>query len=81
MSDESLFAGFEGMRMSVDQVVELAVEALRRSGYGIFAEGGHPEDIVAGLTPALEAVAVGYSEGYRRGRKDGKTLAAWKEKA
>lgn len=53
------------------EVVGWAVEALQRCNFmgakdGIIA--GHPEDVVAALVPALEAVAVGFHEGYRLGR-------------
>lgn len=62
------------MSMTVDitDVVEWAVEALKRSGFRGLDEGMHPEDWAAAITPAIEAVAVGYAEGYRRGLIDGK---------
>lgn len=50
------------------ELMEMALEALRRSN-ALFTESGHPEDIVASLCPAMEAVAVGFGEGYRRGRE------------
>lgn len=46
------------------ELLELAIEALKRSGFSI--DRGHPEDLSAALVPAIEAVAVGYGEGYRR---------------
>lgn len=42
-------------------LLELATEALRRSG--MYNECGHPEDLAAGLTPAIEAVALGFGAG------------------
>jgi hypothetical protein len=36
-------------------------------------EPGHPEDLAAHLGPALEAVAVGYGEGYKRGLSEART--------
>ena len=62
-----------GMNVTLTELLELAGEALQRAGYKHFQEG-HPEDMVAALVPALEAVAVGYSEGYRRGRADMKRI-------
>jgi len=62
-----------GFRVAHTEVVEWAIEALTRANYGGIENGtfiGHPEDVVAALAPALEAVAVGYAEGYRRGRAD-----------
>lgn len=42
-------------------LLELATEALKRAG--MHNDYGHPEDLVAGLTPALEAVAIGFGAG------------------
>lgn len=42
-------------------LLELATEALKRSG--MYNECGHPEDLAAGLTPAIEAVALGFGAG------------------
>lgn len=42
-------------------LLELATEALKRTG--MYNEFGHPEDLAAGLTPAIEAVAVGFGAG------------------
>lgn len=42
-------------------LLELATEALKRTG--MYNECGHPEDLAAGLTPAIEAVAVGFGAG------------------
>ena len=44
-------------------LLELATEALKRAG--MHNDYGHPEDLVAGLTPALEAVAIGFGAGVR----------------
>ena len=62
-----------GMKVTLTELLELASEALQRTGYYNFEEG-HPEDLVAALVPTLEAIAVGYSEGYRRGRADMKQI-------
>lgn len=62
----------KGMRVSHEHVVDLAIEALKRSGYSGLDEGMHPEDWAAALVPAIEAVALGYGEGYRNGLKDGR---------
>ena len=53
------------------EIVKWAVEALQRSNFIAVQDGiiaGHPEDVVTALTPALEAVAIGFHEGYRLGR-------------
>ena len=42
-------------------LLELATEALKRTGMHI--KCGHPEDLAAALTPAIEAVAVGFGAG------------------
>lgn len=42
-------------------LLELATEALKRCG--MYNECGHPEDLAAGLTPAIEAVALGFGAG------------------
>lgn len=42
-------------------LLELATEALKRAG--MYNECGHPEDLAAGLTPAIEAVALGFGAG------------------
>lgn len=54
--------------MTPQELLDLAIEALKRSGFSI--ENGHPEDLASAIIPAMEAVAVGYSEGYRRARHD-----------
>ena len=59
-----------GMRVSIDEVVEWALKALKRSGYNGLDEGMHPEDWAATIVPAIEAIGIGYSEGYRRGLAD-----------
>jgi hypothetical protein len=51
------------------ELLELAIEALKRSNWHL--EKGHPEDLVAGLVPALEAVAVGFGAGIRWAREHG----------
>ncbi len=53
------------MEMTYAELFELAIEALSRTG--MLNEPGHPEDLAAHLGPALESVAVGYGEGYKRG--------------
>lgn len=60
----------QGMRVSIEEVIEWAVEALKRNGYTGLDEGMHPEDWAATIIPAIEAVGIGYSEGYRRGLAD-----------
>lgn len=60
----------EGMRVPINDVVEWAVEALKRTGYKGLDEGMHPEDWAAAIVPAIEAVGIGFSEGYRRGLAD-----------
>lgn len=62
----------QGMRVPYEEVIEWAMESLRRSGYRGLDEGMHPEDWAAAITPAIEAVALGYGEGYRRGFADGR---------
>jgi hypothetical protein len=59
------------MHMSYAELVELAREALKRANMA--NEPGHPEDLAAALAPAIDAVALGFGEGYRRGFKEGKT--------
>lgn len=54
-----------------EDLLKLAVEALDRTKMN--NSPGHPEDLVAHLVPALEAVAVGYTEGYRAGREHGRS--------
>lgn len=61
-----------GMNVDISEVVEWAVEALKRGGVRGLDEGMHPVDWAAAITPAIEAVAVGYAEGYRRGLHDGR---------
>ena len=61
-----------GMRVDISEVIKWAVESLERSGYRGLTEGMHPEDWAAAITPAIEAVAIGFAEGYRRGLYDGK---------
>lgn len=68
-----------GMRMSHVELVDLAMEALRRANYMSLDDGMHPEDWAAALVPAIEAVAIGFSEGYARGRTDMKQILAEKE--
>lgn len=66
---------WSGFRVSHDEVVELAVEALHRSNHAGVEDGtltGHPEDVAAALVPALEAVAVGFARGYQMGLADGR---------
>ncbi len=62
------------MHMSYAELVELAVEALQRSNMA--SEPGHPEDLAAALNPAIDAVALGFGEGFRRGRRQGMEGAA-----
>jgi len=59
------------MRMTYQELVELAVEAIKRSNMH-FPDPGHPEDIAAALCPAIDAVALGFGEGYRQGVKYGR---------
>lgn len=61
-----------GMKVSLSELTEWAVEALKRSGFHGLDDGMHPEDWAAAITPTIEAVAVGYAEGYRLGLRDGK---------
>lgn len=61
-----------GMRVDLSELTGWAVEALKRSGFRSLDEGMHPEDWASAITPAIEAVALGYAEGYRRGLHDGK---------
>lgn len=42
-------------------LLELATEALKRTG--MYIKCGHPEDLAAALTPAIEAVALGFGAG------------------
>lgn len=58
------------MRVSASELLGMALEALERSGHDTTPM--HPEDWALALTPAIEAVAVGYGEGYRRGVKHGR---------
>jgi hypothetical protein len=58
------------MRVSASELLGMALEALERSGHG--TKPMHPEDWAAALTPAIDAVAVGYGEGYRRGLRRGR---------
>lgn len=51
--------------VSAEELLAMALDALGRSGFRI--EPMHPEDWAAALCPAIEAVAVGYGEGHRRG--------------
>ena len=44
-------------------LLELATEALKRTG--MYIKCGHPEDLAAALTPAIEAVALGFGAGVR----------------
>lgn len=69
-----------GMRVDIHEVVEWATEALKRSGFRGLDEGMHPEDWAAAITPTIEAVAVGYAEGYRRGLQDGRSERTFAEK-
>lgn len=49
--------------LNYDFLLELATEALKRTN--MYNECGHPEDLAAALTPAIEAVAVGFGAGVR----------------
>ena len=60
------------MCVSHAQVVGWAIEALKRGGYKGLDNPMHPEDWAAALVPAIEAVALGYGKGYRRGLADGR---------
>ena len=51
------------LRVDAWRLVDLAVEALQRSGFSTDAQ--HPEDVAAALVPAIEAVAVGMGAAYR----------------
>ena len=57
-------------RMTPSELLDLALEALGRSGFSL--DPMHPEDLAAALTPAIEAVAVGFGEGYQRGLRYGR---------
>lgn len=59
-----------GIRVELSKITEWAIESLKRSGYQGLDQGMHPEDWAAAITPAIEAVCLGFSEGYRRGRLD-----------
>lgn len=52
-----------------EELLDHALEALRRSGYSDLTNG-HPEDLAAAIVPAIEAVALGFSWGYRTGRQE-----------
>jgi len=56
------------MRVELSELTDWAIEALKRSGYD--TSPMHPEDWAAAIAPAIEAVALGYGEGYRRGLAD-----------
>ena len=56
------------MRVELSELTRWAIEALKRSGYD--TSPMHPEDWAAAITPAIEAVALGYGEGDRRGLAD-----------
>lgn len=58
-------------RVSAEELLAMALEALKRNG--LYTEPMHPEDWAAALCPAIESVAVGYGEGYRRGLNHGRT--------
>lgn len=58
------------MRVELSELMGWAIEALKRTGYKGLDEGMHPEDWAAAIAPAIEAVALGYGEGYRRGLAD-----------
>lgn len=60
----------EGMQVSIHELVEWAVEALKRTGFTGLDKGMHPEDWAAAIVPAIEAIGIGFSEGYRRGLAD-----------
>ena len=49
------------------ELLELAIEAMKRSN--CYLDKGHPEDLVAGLAPTLEAVAIGFGAGMTWARK------------
>ena len=51
------------LKVDAQRLVDLAVEALRRSGFSTDAQ--HPEDFATALVPAIEAVAVGMGAAYR----------------
>lgn len=53
-----------------EDLLRLAIEALDRTKMN--NSPGHPEDLVAHLVPALEAIALGYAEGYRQGLSRGR---------
>lgn len=58
------------MHVSASELLGMALEALERSGHNTTPM--HPEDWASALTPAIEAVAVGYSEGFIRGLRHGR---------
>ncbi len=58
------------MCVSASELLGMALEALERSGHD--SKAMHPEDWAAALTPAIDAVAVGYGEGFRRGLRHGR---------
>lgn len=62
---------YTDIHVSAEELLAMALDALDRNGFRI--EPMHPEDWSAALIPAIEAVAVGYGEGYRRGLNHGRT--------
>lgn len=60
----------DGMRVPIDELMRWVLESLKRSGYKGLDGGMHPEDWAAAIIPAIEAVGIGFSEGYHRGRND-----------
>lgn len=58
------------MCVSASELLGMALEALERSGHSTTPM--HPEDWAAVLTPAIDAVAIGYGEGFRRGLRHGR---------
>lgn len=76
MKSDKTYIPMSGMRLPHTQLVEMAVEALKRSNFVGIDDGMHPEDWAAALVPAIEAVAIGYGEGYRNGLRDGRATTS-----
>lgn len=46
----------------------MCLMALRHANYLGLDDGMHPEDWAAALSTVMEAVGIGFAEGYRRGK-------------
>lgn len=54
------------MYVSLDDLMSMVREAAQRTGVSL--EPAHPEDMVSNVVPLMEAIAVGFSAGFSRGR-------------